>query len=191
MNALLRISALIDGLNEHVGRLAYWLVLAAVLVSSGNAVSRYAFNMSSNAWLEIQWYLFAAIFLLCAGYTLRHNEHIRIDIISGRLSRRAQAWIDVLGTLFFLLPVVLYIFWASWPMVQDSYLRHEISADAGGLVRWPVKILIPIGFLLLALQGASELIKRIAFLAGAIGDPTEKHETPVELEIARQTDPRP
>jgi len=191
MNALLRISRLIDSLNEHIGQGTYWLVLVAVLVSAGNATSRYALNLSSNAWLEIQWYLFSAIFLLGAAYTLRHNEHVRIDVITGRLSPRTRAWIDVFGTLFFLLPIVLYIFWLSWPMVEDSYLRHEMSTDAGGLVRWPVKILIPIGFFLLALQGFSELIKRIAFLKGLIPDPTEKHEVPAELELAKEADSRP
>jgi TRAP-type mannitol/chloroaromatic compound transport system permease small subunit len=191
MGALLRLSKWIDSLNEHVGRVTYWLVLVTVLVSAGNAVSRYAVNLSSNAWLEIQWYLFSAIFLLGAAYTLRHNEHVRIDVITGRLPPRTRAWIDVFGTLLFLLPMVLYIFWLSWPMVEDSYLRHEMSTDAGGLVRWPVKLLIPIGFLLLALQGISELVKRIAFLKGLIPDPAEKREIPAELEIAREADARP
>jgi len=189
MRALLRISGWIDRLSDGIGRIVYWLVLLAVLVSAGNAVSRYAFNMSSNAWLEIQWYLFSAIFLLGAGYTLRHNEHIRIDVLSSRFPRRAQAWIDVFGTLLFLLPVVLYVFWASWPMVEDSFLRHEISTDAGGLVRWPVKLLIPIGFGLLALQGVSELIKRIAFLRGLIADPFAKPERPAELEMVQPQGP--
>ena len=190
MTALLRLSRLIDGLNEQVGRLVYWLVLAAVLVSAGNAISRYAFNLSSNAWLEIQWYLFSAVFLVGAGYTLRHNEHIRIDILTGRLSARIRAWIDLLGTVFFLLPMATYIFWLSWPMVEDSFLREEMSSDAGGLVRWPVKALIPLGFFLLSLQGVSELIKRIAFLHGDIPDPTEKHELPPEVEVM-QDEARP
>ena len=143
MKTLLALSRLIDALNEHVGRLAYWLVLAAVVVSAGNATVRYAFNLSSNAWLEIQWYLFSAVFLLCAGYTLLHNEHIRIDVIAGRLSRRAQTWIDIFGCVFFLLPMAVIIMWLSWPMFMDSYVRHEISGDAGGLVRWWVKLLDP------------------------------------------------
>lgn len=171
MGALLRASRLIDRLNDRVGRIVYWLVLVAVLVSAGNAVIRYAFSASSNAWLEIQWYLFSAVFLLCAGYTLLRNEHVRIDVISGQLSPRARAWIDIVGTLLFLLPMAVIIGWLSWPAVVDSYVRHEISGDAGGLIRWPVKALIPLGFALLALQGVSELIKRIAFLAGRIPDP--------------------
>lgn len=173
MSVLLSLSRLIDALNERIGRWVYWLVLVTVLVSAGNAIMRYTFNMSSNAWLEVQWYLFSAIFLLCAGYTLLHNEHIRIDVVTGRFSRRTQAWIDVFGTLFFLLPMAAIIMWLSWPMFLDSYVRGEISADAGGLIRWPVKILVPAGFALLTLQGLSELIKKLAFLAGLIPDPTE------------------
>jgi len=185
LKRLLALSRLIDALNERVGRLVYWLVLAAVLVSAGNAVSRYLFNLSSNAWLEIQWYLFSAVFLLCAGYTLLHNEHIRIDVIAGRLSKRAQTWIDIFGCVFFLLPMALVIMWLAWPVFMDAYIHHEISGDAGGLVRWPVKLLMPVGFFLLALQGVSELIKRVAFLLGLIPDPVEMHEVPVELAIAR------
>ena len=185
MKRLLALSRLIDALNERVGRLIYWLVLAAVLVSAGNATMRYAFNLSSNAWLEIQWYLFSAVFLLCAGYTLLHNEHIRIDVIAGRLSKRAQTWIDIFGCVFFLLPMALVIMWLAWPVFMDAYIHHEISGDAGGLVRWPVKLLMPVGFFLLALQGVSELIKRIAFLLGLIPDPVETHEVPMELAITR------
>jgi len=185
LKRLLALSRLIDALNERVGRLVYWLVLAAVLVSAGNAVFRYLFNLSSNAWLEIQWYLFSAVFLLCAGYTLLHNEHIRIDVIAGRLSKRAQTWIDIFGCVFFLLPMALVIMWLAWPVFMDAYIHHEISGDAGGLVRWPVKLLMPAGFFLLALQGVSELIKRIAFLLGLIPDPVETHEVPMELAITR------
>ena len=174
MKALLSLSRGIDALNEWTGRIVAWLVLAAVLISAGNAVMRYALNWSSNAWLEVQWYLFSAVFLLCAGYTLLRNEHIRIDIVAGNLSRRAQAWIDVLGAIFFLLPMTLLILWLSWPMFLESYTRHEISSDPGGLLRWPVKILVPIGFLLLVLQGISELIKRIAYLRGVIPNPGEE-----------------
>ncbi len=186
MKGLLALSRLIDALNERLGRLVYWLVLAAVLISAGNALFRYLLNTGSNAWLEIQWYLFSAIFLLASGYTLLHNEHIRIDVISGRLSRRAQTWIDILGGIFFLLPMALYLLWLSWPMVWDAYVRHEISADAGGLVRWPVKLLIPAGFLLLSLQGVSELIKRVAFLQGLAPDPAEKREPAAELALAKE-----
>lgn len=174
MRLLLGLSRAIDWINGYIGRLVPWCVLIAVLVSAGNALVRYIFDTSSNAWLEIQWYLFSAVFLLCAGYTLLRNEHVRIDVIAGRLSRRTQAWIDIVGSVFFLLPMAIIIGWLSWPLVADSYLRHEMSGDAGGLLRWPVKILIPIGFTLLTLQGISELIKRIAFLMGLIPDPAEK-----------------
>src|SRR5471030_2441044 len=147
-----------------------------VLISAGNAVIRYTFNMSSNAWLEIQWYLFSAVFLFCAGYTLLHNQHIRIDVISGRLSKRAQAWIDIFGTLFFLLPMAVTVMWLSWPVFVDAYQRNEVSTNAGGLIIWPARLMLPAGFLLLVLQGCSELIKRIAFLRGLIPDPTEQLE---------------
>lgn len=183
MQFLLRVSRAIDALNAAVGRAVYWLVLIAVLISSGNAVSRYSLNLSSNAWLEIQWYLFSAVFLLCAGYTLLRNEHIRIDIVVGHLSPRAQAWIDVIGGIFFLLPMAIIILWLSWPMFLDSYLRNEMSANAGGLIVWPVKILVPIGFLLLTIQGLSELIKRIAFLTGHIDQPGEKIPSSHSVEI--------
>src|SRR5205085_1439980 len=174
MKALLGFSRAIDALNEQVGRLVYWCVLITVLVSAANATSRYALNMASNAWLELQWYLFAAVFLLCSGYTLLRNEHIRIDIIAGRLSRKTQTWIDILGTIFFLLPMAVLIMWLSWPVFTDSFMEQESSSNAGGLIRWPVKLLIPVGFLLLTLQGISELIKRIAFLKGLIPDPADK-----------------
>ena len=175
MKILLMLSRAIDALNEQIGRLVYWLVLAAVLVSSANAMSRYLLNSTSNGWLETQWYLFAAIFLLCSGYTLLHNEHIRIDVIAGRFSRRTQIWIDIFGTIFFMLPMTAFIMALGWPMFMESYTVHEMSADPGGLLRWPVKLLVPVGFFLLTLQGISELIKRIAFLMGLIPDPLEKH----------------
>lgn len=171
MRSLLGLSRLIDALNERIGRAVYWLVLIAVLVSAGNALMRYSFNLSSNAWLEIQWYLFSAIFLLAAGYTLKHNAHVRIDVLAGRLSARGHAVIDIVGGLLFLMPMAVIILYLSWPMVVDSYATQELSSDAGGLIRWPVKILIPIGFALLALQGVSEIVKRIAFLRGLIADP--------------------
>ena len=185
MQPLLKLSRAIDALNEHVGRLVYWLVLVAVLVSAGNAVSRYALNASSNAWLEIQWYLFSAIFLFCSGYTLLHNQHVRIDVISGRLSARGRAWIDVFGTIFFLLPMAIGIMWLSWPVFIDAYTRGEVSTNAGGLIIWPARLMLPIGFFFLVFQGISELIKRIAFLRGVIPDPTEKFqkETSAEEEL--------
>lgn len=170
MKFFLALSRLIDALNERVGHMTGWLVLAAVLVSAANATVRYSFNLSSNAWLEIQWYLFSAVFLLGAGYTLKRNEHVRIDVIAGKLSRRAQAWVDVFGALLFLLPMAVIIMVLSWPMFMQSYTGHEISSDAGGLIRWPVKLLIPAGFALLVLQGISEIIKRVAFLRGLTGD---------------------
>ena len=168
MRFLLAFARAIDRVNGFVGSAVSWLVLAAVLVSAGNAAARYALNLSSNAWLEIQWYLFSAIFLLAAGYALARNAHVRIDVVSGRLSPRARAWIDIFGTLLFLMPMALIILYFSWPMFMQSYVGHEISSDAGGLVRWPVKLLIPAGFALLVLQGIAELIKRIAFLRGAL-----------------------
>ena len=166
MRGLLTLARAIDALNLCVGRTVSWLVLVAVLVSAGNALARYGFDLSSNAWLEIQWYLFSAIFLLGAGWTLLRNAHVRIDVLSSRVSDRTRALIDILGGLLFLLPMALLILYFSRPMFVQSYVGHEISSDAGGLVRWPVKLLIPAGFALLALQGLSELIKRIAFVRG-------------------------
>ncbi|MSP51163.1 MAG: TRAP transporter small permease subunit [Alphaproteobacteria bacterium] len=171
MNLLLAVSRAIDRLNATTGRMVYWLILAAVLISAGNATTRYLFNIGSNAWLEAQWYLFSAVFLLCSGYALLRNDHVRIDVISGHFSKRTQTWIDIFGTIVFLLPMAIIILWLSWPAALDSFQRHEISSDAGGLVRWPVKLLIPVGFFLLTIQGFSELIKRIAFLAGYLSEP--------------------
>jgi TRAP-type mannitol/chloroaromatic compound transport system permease small subunit len=178
MKPLLALSRGIDVVNEHLGRLVYWCVLIMVLVSAANASSRYALNIASNAWLELQWYLFAAVFLLCSGYTLLHNEHIRIDVVSSHLARRTQIWIDVFGLLFFLLPMSLFIMWLSWPIFMNAWTSGEISGSAGGLVRWPARLMVPAGFFLLSLQGLSELIKRIAFLRGLIPDPVEKHADP-------------
>lgn len=179
MDALLAIARGIDALNERIGRLLIWLVLLAVLVSAGNAVARKGLNMSSNAWLEIQWYMFSAIILLGAGYTLKHNGHVRIDILYGRLSPRAQAWVDLVGSLSFLLPFAGLMAWLSWAGFAESYSIGETSADAGGLSRWPIKLAIPLGFSLLALQGIAEAIKRLAFLAGRGEPPAERPEEPV------------
>ena len=185
MTLLLKLSQLIDWLTERVGKGAFWLVLIMTLISAGNASYRFMFNDSSNGLLEIQWYLFAAVFLLCSPYTLQKNEHVRIDVLSGKLSPRGLAVIDIIGTLFFLLPMVVLVLWLSLPLVADSYKINEMSANAGGLIRWPVKLLLPIGFTLLALQGVSELIKRIAFLAGMIDDPNNKEKGPTpEEELA-------
>lgn len=184
MRFLLSLSRWIDALNERVGRLVYWLVLAAVLLSAGNAVVRKAFNFSSNALLEGQWYLFSAVFLLCAGYTLLRNEHVRIDVVSAHFSPRTRAWIDVLGTLLFLLPMAGLFAWLSWPAFVRTFVQGEISTNAGGLVVWPARLLVPAGFALLALQGVSELVKRIAFLRGLIPDPGERHAPQAEQELA-------
>lgn len=187
MKPLLALSSFIDGINERVGRSIYWLILVMVIVSSGNATFRYIFSNSSNAWLEVQWYLFSTVFLLCAGYTLLKNEHIRIDVICGRLSRRTQIWIDILGTLFFLFPMALLILTLSWPMFMKSFTMMEMSSDAGGLIRWPVKLMIPVGFSLLMLQGVSELIKKIAILTGDrpdSGDHGHHHHTAADGEAA-------
>jgi len=173
MNALLRFSNLVDALNERIGKASSWLILVAVVICSVNAVIRYAFNMSSNGWLEIQWYLNSAMFLLVAAYALKLNAHVRIDVIAGKLSARAQAWIDLLGGVFMLLPAMLIIAWYSWPSLINSFHIHEMSSDSGGLVRWPVRLLIPVAFGLLALQGLSEIVKRIAFLKGLIPNPAE------------------
>ena len=191
MNALLALSRAIDAITERVGRIVYWLVLIVVLISAANAVVRKLFNYSSNAYLEIQWYLFSVIFLFGAGYTLLRNEHVRIDIIAGRLSARAQNWIDVIGIVLFLWPMSFVIMWLSWPLFLDSFARNEVSTNAGGLAIWPARLMVPIGFALLLMQSVSELIKRIAFLRGRIPDPLEKHggksaEEELAEEIARQ-----
>jgi len=182
VNALLAVSRLIDRFSERIGRTVYWLVLAAVLISAANATVRKLFNYSSNSFLEIQWYLFSVIFLFLAGYTLKHNEHVRIDIISSHLTPRTRAWIDVVGTLFFLMPMSLLIMWLSWPVFVDAYERHEVSTNAGGLIIWPARLMVPVGFALLILQAFSELIKRFAFLKGLIPDPNEKHVEEKTLE---------
>lgn len=171
MKLLLAFSSLVDRLNERIGRVLGWLILVTVAVSAGAAAVRYGLHIGSNAWLELQWYLFSAIFLLGAGYALKHNDHVRVDVVLAGLSPRGRAWIDILGGLLFLMPMALVILYLSWPMFMLSYTGNEVSADAGGLVRWPVKLLIPAGFALLALQGASEIIKRVAWLRGLIPDP--------------------
>src|SRR6185312_323065 len=160
MPFLLSLSRLIDGINEKIGNAVGWLLLAAVLICSGNALVRYAFNTSSNAWLEIQWYLFGAVVLLASADTLRTNGHVRIDVLTGHLPKRVQVWIDLFGFLFFLLPIASIILYFAIPYALVSFRNNEWSSNAGGLIVWPAKALIPAGFLLLVLQGLSELIKR-------------------------------
>ena len=174
MQALLKLSRAIDALSEFVGRWLSWLVLVAVLISAGNAVVRKAFDTSSNAWLEIQWYLFAAVFLLAAGYTLLRQEHVRIDVVLGRFSKRTQLAVEAVCLALFLFPFCFEVIGLVWPLVVRAYESGEMSSNAGGLIRWPAYALVPIGFALLFLQGVSELIKRVAFLMGLIDDPTKK-----------------
>jgi TRAP-type mannitol/chloroaromatic compound transport system permease small subunit len=168
MSFLLSLSRFIDALNEKIGHAISWALLASVLICTGNALIRYTLNTSSNAWLEIQWYLFSAIFLLATSYTLRRNEHVRIDVIVGRFSKRTQVWIDLLGFLIFLLPMALIILYYAVPYAWLSIQNQEVSSNAGGLIVWPAKLLIPTGFFLLVLQGISELIKRIGYLQGKV-----------------------
>lgn len=177
MKWLLGFSRSVDVLNKWVGRSVVWLVLASVLISALNAVVRKAFNYSSNAYLEIQWYLFAAVFLLAAGYTLLVNEHVRIDVVAQRLSRRTQAWIDIIGLLVFVLPLCIFIVYVSLPWTVRAYVSGEMSFNSGGLIRWPAYALMPLGFTLLGLQSLSELIKRVAFLRGLRGDPHDSELT--------------
>jgi TRAP-type mannitol/chloroaromatic compound transport system permease small subunit len=182
---LLTLSRLIDRCSEFIGRWVAWLVLAAVLISAANAIVRKAFNTSSNAYLEIQWYLFAAVFLLAAGYTMLRQGHVKIDVVSGRFSKRTQIWIEIVGLVFFVLPLVFTVIQLSWPLVVKAYVMNEYSSNAGGLIRWPVFALLPLGFLLIGIQAVSELIKRVAFLKGLIPDPTDKaHGKSAEEELA-------
>jgi TRAP-type mannitol/chloroaromatic compound transport system permease small subunit len=175
MRALLGFSAIVDAINEKIGVVCNWLVLIACVVSAGNAMVRYAYDTSSNAWLEIQWYMFAVMVMFGASYTLKRNEHVRVDLFYMTLSRRGQLWIDILGTLIFLLPTCAILAWLSWPFFVQSFNVYEHSSNAGGLIRWPIKLVLPIGFLLVALQGISELIKRVAFLNGIPVESLEAH----------------
>jgi len=168
MVALLKLSGLIDRLSEIVGKFSGYLVLLCTLISAGNAIIRYLFNYSSNGWLEIQWYLFGFIVLLGASYTLKLNEHVRVDLVYGAVSDRMRLWIDALGLTIFLIPACIYLAWLAWPFFTISYVQGEVSSNAGGLIRWPIKLVIVAGFALLALQGVSELIKRVAGLMGVL-----------------------
>ncbi|MCX7897340.1 MAG: TRAP transporter small permease subunit [Rhodocyclaceae bacterium] len=173
MQTLLKLAHAIDAISQRIGGILMWLVLAAVLISAGNAVVRKAFQMSSNAMLEVQWYLFAAVFLLGAGYTFLKNAHVRIDFVSSRFSPPLRAIIDIVGILLFLLPFCYLIFSLSWPLFTNAWMSGEMSQNAGGLIRWPAYLMVPVGMVLLAMQAISELIKRVAFLQGLIPDPTQ------------------
>jgi len=187
LKVLLALSRAIDAISERIGQCVCWLVLATVLISAANATVRKLFNYSSNSFLEIQWYLFSMIFLFCAGYTLKHNEHVRIDIITARFSAKVRAGIDIFGTLFFLLPMAGLIMWLSWPLFMEAYTRNEVSTNAGGLIIWPARLMVPVGFFLLIAQAVSELIKRIAFMQDLIPDPSEKIVTKTaEEELAEE-----
>lgn len=178
MQALLAASRRIDAATAFVGRAVKWLILVAVLVSAGNAIIRKVFDLSSNAWLELQWYLFGAVFMLAAAYTLQKNEHIRIDVLSARLKKRTRDWIDLICHIVFLLPFVLMMVWLSTPFVIESYVSQEMSMNSGGLIIWPAKATILAGFILLLAQAISEIIKRIAVLAGQLDDPIEPNDMP-------------
>jgi TRAP-type mannitol/chloroaromatic compound transport system permease small subunit len=171
MNALLKLSGLIDRMNEWIGKATMWLVLAAVVISAGNAIVRKAFNIGSNAFLEIQWYIFAAVFMLGVGYVMLKNAHVRIDFISSRLSKRTNAWIDAIGIVVFTIPLSIIMIDLGWPLFERAWTSGEVSHNAGGLIRWPVLMLVPLGFAILLLQAVSELIKRVAFLRGALPEP--------------------
>lgn len=187
MEGLLKVSKFIDSLSEWVGKTAIWLVLIAVLISAGNAIVRKLFDMGSNAFLEVQWYLYAGIFLLGAGYTMLRQGHVKIDVILGRFSKRTQIKVEIFGILFFLMPFVYQVIRLVWPLVTQAYESGEMSENAGGLIRWPVYALIPAGFALLGLQGISELIKRVGFLMGLCPDPTQPtHTKTAEEELAEE-----
>jgi TRAP-type mannitol/chloroaromatic compound transport system permease small subunit len=179
MNLLLAISRTIDRTTTIVGRSVSWLILVAVLVSAGNATLRKALDMSSNAFLELQWYLFGAVFMLAAAYTLQRNEHIRIDVVSSSLSKRARDWIDLVCHVVFLSPFVVVMTYLSWPFFLNSFRSGEVSANAGGLIIWPAKFLVLAGFVLLAAQAVSEVIKRALIIAKRIPDDTPQHDLPV------------
>lgn len=193
MKFFLSIANIIDNINTRVGKIVIWLTLIVVVVSATNAVVRKVFSVSSNAWLELQWYLFGAIFLLAAGYTFLRNEHVRVDVLAQKFSRRTQIYIEIIGIVFFLFPACMLIFWLSLPFFYESFVLHELSSNTGGLIRWPAKLLIPVGFALLILAGFSQLIKCIGFLLGACPDPLARPagktaEEELAEEIVRQAE---
>lgn len=191
MQTLLKLSRTIDWLNAQVGKYVIWLIFAATLISAGNAVVRKLFSISSNGLLEVQWYLFAWSFMTAAGYTLLHREHVRIDVLNSRLSRRTQVWIDVVGLVLFLTPLCLTVLYLSWPVVLEKIQSGEMSGNPGGLIRWPVWVAIPVSFTLLMLQGWSELIKRVAFLAGQGPDPMNRlQDEPGEVALLDALNPQ-
>jgi TRAP-type mannitol/chloroaromatic compound transport system permease small subunit len=179
VKVLLTLSRGIDWFNTQLAVVANWLVLLAAVISAANAGSRYLFSESSNGWLEIQWYMFAGMVLLGAPYTLKMNEHVRVDLVYGMVSERTQIWIDIVGGFLFLLPICLILMYFTWPWFVESWLQNEASSNAGGLIRWPVKLILPVGFFLMALQGVSEIIKRIAALEHII-DLDVKYEKPLQ-----------
>lgn len=185
MSFLLTLSRLIDALTERIGKLAMWFILATTMISAGNAIVRKIFDTSSNAFLEIQWYLFAAVFMLGSGYAFLRNAHVRIDFISSKFSARGRNWVDIIGIIVFVFPLCYMMATLGWPLFENAYVSKEMSSNAGGLIRWPVYALIPAGFALLALQSVSELIKRIAFLTGN-GPDVLAHEGPSEEELLAQ-----
>lgn len=180
MRLLLSASRLIDDVNERLGKVCDWLILLSCVVSAGNAMVRYAYDISSNAWLELQWYMFAIVVMFGAAYTLKKNEHVRVDIFYMQLNERQQIWVDIIGTILFLLPACVLLAWLSWPFFMQSFNVLENSPNAGGLVRWPIKLVLPLGFALLALQGVSEIIKRVAALQGLDAAVETKYERPVQ-----------
>ncbi|MCK6421431.1 MAG: TRAP transporter small permease subunit [Aquabacterium sp.] len=187
MTALLQLSRLIDRVNELLGRAMSWFVLAAVLISAGNAIIRKLFNIGSNAWLEVQWYLFAAVFMLGVGYVMLKNAHVRIDFISSRLSKRTNATIDAVGIVVFTIPLSIIMIKLGWPLAQQALSTGEMSQNAGGLIRWPVLMLVPVGFAILLAQASSELIKRVAFLTGHRSEPfSVEHEKSAEELLAEE-----
>jgi TRAP-type mannitol/chloroaromatic compound transport system permease small subunit len=178
------LSRAIDALNDRIATAVSWALLLAVVICTGNAIIRYSLNMSSNAWLEIQWYLFAAVFMLASPHTLRRDEHVRIDVVAGRFSRRTQVWIDLFGLTFFLFPISLVILYYGIPFGFESVRSGEMSSNAGGLIVWPAKILVALGFGLMILQGMSEFIKRVAYLQGKLdASAFTKHAATPEEEI--------